>query len=66
MIPRIITSLVITFCLSFYLVAQSPADHYAPYPGHASEGDFKTLVADPIIFLENDLDNPYKKGKAFK
>ena len=40
--------------------------HYAPYPGHASEADFKKFRADEYTFFEDDLRNPYKKGKALR
>ncbi len=40
--------------------------HYAPYPGHKSEPDFKEFVNDDLSFMESDLDNPYKKDKALK
>lgn len=40
--------------------------HYAPYTGHPSEPDFKKFAEDPYTFFESDLQNPYKKNKAFQ
>lgn len=33
--------------------------HYAPYPGHASEEDFRTFTANPAISLLDDLPELY-------
>jgi mannan endo-1,4-beta-mannosidase len=37
--------------------------HYGPYPGHASETDFKTFYADDLTLFENDIQNMYRTGK---
>lgn len=40
--------------------------HYAPYPGHPSETDFRTFEADVFTFFQKDLHNPYKKRRILK
>ncbi|MGL1885779.1 MAG: glycoside hydrolase family 26 protein [Reichenbachiella sp.] len=40
--------------------------HYAPYPGHESEKDFKRFCEDEYIWLENDLPAMYKKTDRIK
>jgi hypothetical protein len=34
-----------------------------PYPGHPAEQDFKNFCDDPLIFLEDDLQNLYNQKK---
>lgn len=36
--------------------------HYAAYPGHPSEPDFLEFAKTSSVYLEIDLQNPYKKG----
>lgn len=40
--------------------------HYAPYPGHPSVPDFQQFSADTMTYFQQDMKNPYKKGKAIK
>jgi len=34
--------------------------HYAPYPGHSSESNFKEFCANPFTVFQEDLPNVYK------
>ena len=38
-----------------------PEHHYAPYPGHSSVPDFQGFCNDPLIILESELPNMYKR-----
>ncbi len=40
---------------------RSPTHFYAPYPGQASEADFKTFYADPFTLFEADLRHVYRR-----
>lgn len=37
-----------------------PDHHYAPYPGHSSEEDFKVFSKDPMILMEGRLPDLYR------
>lgn len=37
--------------------------HYAPFKGHPAEQDFREFCEDPLILLENDIQNIYKEGE---
>lgn len=53
--------------LSYVLVwrndTRSATHYYAPYPGHASEPDFRRFYNDPYTLFENDLKGIYEPGK---
>jgi mannan endo-1,4-beta-mannosidase len=43
-----------------YRQAMARGNYYAPYPGHASAGDFVRFRNDPLIVFENDLPDLYR------
>lgn len=51
--------------LSYVMVWRNANEkhHYAPYPGHAAEEDFKKFFLDPYTFFESDLKNIYTPKK---
>jgi len=51
--------------LSYLMVWRNATEkhHYAPYPGHSSETDFKKFYSDPLTLFESDIQNMYTSGK---
>lgn len=41
---------------------RSPTHYYAPYPGQASEADFKRFYDDPFTLFETDLPKVYRRS----
>ena len=39
--------------------------YYVPYKGHPAEEDFSEFCEDPLILLENDIQNIYTEGEHF-
>jgi mannan endo-1,4-beta-mannosidase len=56
--------LQLTYVLVWRNDVTSPTHYYAPFPGQASEADFKKFYNDPYTLFENDLKDIYKLKKT--